>query len=52
MNDKEFLDRLEIGLSAYQKENIWDFEEDKVLEDFVDWLYKQYGFIRKSNGNT
>lgn len=48
MGDKEFLNRLEIGIQTYQKENIWDFEEEQVLEDFVNWMYKQYGFIREN----
>lgn len=53
MNDKDFLNRLEIGIQAYQKENIWDYEEEQILENFVDWMYKQYGFIRdKRDGQS
>jgi hypothetical protein len=50
MNDREFLDRLKIGIDAYIKSEI--FEDDKVetLEEFTKWMYKEYGIIY--HGNT
>jgi len=45
MNDKDFLNRVKIGMDSYIKEQI--FEEDKIetLEEFLKWLYKQYGIV-------
>jgi hypothetical protein len=45
MTDKDFLERLKIGIDAYVKSEI--FEDDKIetLEEFVKWMYKEYGII-------
>jgi len=50
MIDKDFLKKVKIGVDTYIKENIDDFDEAIVLEEFVKWLYKQYGIIE--NGNS
>jgi hypothetical protein len=50
MIDKDFLKKVKIGVDIYIKENIDDFDEAIVLEEFVKWLYKQYGIIE--NGNS
>ena len=49
-NDRDFLKRLQIGLDEYIKSEI--FEDDKIetLEEFVKWLYKEYGIVY--HGNT
>ena len=46
----DFLERLKIGIDAYVKNEI--FEDDKIetLEEFVKWMYKEYGIIY--HGNT
>lgn len=38
MNDKEWLTRVKIAYETYQ-------EKDQIIEDFISWLYKQYGII-------
>lgn len=45
MTDKEFLNRIKIGIDTYIKDQI--FEEDKIetLEEFLKWFYKQYGVV-------
>jgi len=45
MQDKDFLNRVKIGLDTYITENIDDYEEAIILEEFLKWLYKQYGII-------
>ncbi len=45
MQDKDFLARIKVGLDTYIKENIDDYEEAIVLEDFLKWMYKQYGVV-------
>lgn len=49
MQDKEFLDRVKIGVEAYIKDQIWEEHEQEVLEEFVKWLYKQYGIVYDGN---
>jgi len=51
MTDQEFLERLRIGMNAYVKDSIYDADDHEVLENFVEWLHKQYGMIYK-HGNT
>lgn len=45
MQDKEFLDRVRIGIDAYIKDQIWDEKETEILEEFIKWLYQQYGIV-------
>jgi hypothetical protein len=49
MLDKEFLNRIRTGVDAYIKDQIWDEKETEVLEEFVKWLYKQYGIVYDGN---
>ncbi len=51
MNDREFFNKLEIALKHYcQTENISELEKVN-LDSFINWLYNQYGMIRKGTGN-
>ncbi len=45
MTDKDFLKRVEVGVDTYIKDNVWDGEEAEILEEFVKWLYQQYGVV-------
>jgi hypothetical protein len=45
MKDKEFVDQVRHAVESYAKENVWDNDEDVVLTEFVEWLYKQYGIV-------
>jgi hypothetical protein len=45
MKDKEFVDRVRHAVESYVTENVWDNDEDVVLTEFVEWLYKQYGIV-------
>lgn len=40
MNDKDWLEKVSVGLKAYPYPN-------KDVEAFVQWLYKQYGIEYK-----
>jgi len=51
MTDKEFLERLQLGMNAYVKANIYDADDHEILENFVEWLYKEYGMVYK-HGNS
>jgi hypothetical protein len=45
MQDKEFLNRVKIGLDTYIKSEIYEDEKIETLEEFVKWLYKEYGIV-------
>lgn len=45
MNDKDFLNRIKIGMDTYIKDNVWDGEEAVLLQEFLKWMYKQYGVV-------
>jgi hypothetical protein len=45
MQDNDFLNRVDVAVKAYLKENVWDTDESRTLEDFIEWLYKQYGIV-------
>lgn len=45
MQDKEFLNRVKIGLDTYIKSEIYEDDKIETLEEFVKWLYHQYGII-------
>lgn len=49
MQDKEFLDRVRIGIDAYINDQIWDEKETEILEEFIKWLYHQYGIVYNGN---
>ncbi len=44
MNDKQWLDKVSFAFYVYSKNN----GHDKSIDDFIDWLYKQYGIIRST----
>jgi hypothetical protein len=50
MQDKDFLARIQVGINEYIKENVNDYEDTIVLEEFLKWLYKTYGI--EYHGNT
>ncbi len=43
MIDKEWLERINIAYNVYPNKN-------KEIEEFISWLYKQYGIIEKKKG--
>jgi hypothetical protein len=42
MADKELLDRITIAYNVYSKE----VSPNLSVEQFIEWLYKQYGIIQ------
>ena len=43
MVDKEWLDRLVLGVTVYNNQRLHtDFQEDELLK-FLEWIHKQYG---------
>lgn len=45
MTDKDFLNRVSIGVDTYIKEQIFEEEKIETLEEFLKWLYQQYGIV-------
>lgn len=45
MQDKEFLNRVKVGLDSYISKEIDNYEEAIILEEFLKWLYKEYGIV-------
>ncbi len=45
MQDKDFLNRVKIGMDSYIKEQVFEDEKIETLEEFLKWLYKQYGIV-------
>ena len=43
MTDKELLDRITIAYKVYSKE----ISPNLSVEQFIEWLYKQYGMIQE-----
>jgi hypothetical protein len=41
INDKEWLDKVYLGYKIYSEE----VAEDRGVEDFIKWLYAQYGIV-------
>lgn len=41
MNDKMWLERVKIAYDVYSK----DVRSDLNIENFISWLYKQYGIV-------
>ena len=42
MTDKELLDRITIAYKVYSKE----ISPNLSVEQFIEWLYKQYGIVQ------
>lgn len=47
INDKEWLDRVYLGYRVYSEE----ITENQNIEDFIKWLYTQYGVVLLKQGN-
>jgi hypothetical protein len=45
MIDKEWLNRVSIAYKVYSKEHSPQLQ----VEQFISWLYKQYGIVDKDN---
>ena len=43
MTDRELLDRITIAYKVYSKE----ISPNLSVEQFIEWLYKQYGMIQE-----
>jgi hypothetical protein len=42
MNDKEWLERVSLAYKVYSK----DVGPNLSIEQFIQWLYKQYGIVQ------
>ena len=43
MNDKDWLDKVVLGVTVYNNQRLHtDFQEDELLK-FLEWIHKQYG---------
>jgi hypothetical protein len=42
MNDKQWLERVTIAYKEYSKQ----VSPNLSIEQFIDWLYKQYGIVK------
>jgi hypothetical protein len=42
MNDKQWLERVSLAYKVYSK----DVGPALPIEQFIDWLYKQYGIVK------
>jgi hypothetical protein len=43
MNDKEWLEKVRLGLKVYNDNRLHrDFQAEEI-ERFIEWLYQQYG---------
>lgn len=47
LNEREMFERLEIALKVYYKENNLPPDSQIQLDLFINWLYNQYGLVRK-----
>lgn len=45
MLDKDFVKKVQIAVEAYSKEHALTDEEDNLLTEFTEWIYKQYGIV-------
>jgi hypothetical protein len=45
MNDKEWLLKIDIAYKVYKEKG----NGSDQVEDFIDWLYQQYGIVHKDN---
>lgn len=51
LSEKEMFDRLEIALDVYYKTNQIPPGGQIQLDLFIEWLYNQYGIVRKRSDN-
>lgn len=42
MTDKDFLKRIEIAYKVYPNQH-------SSIEEFINWMYKQYGIVKSEN---
>lgn len=53
MIDRDIVERFRVAAEVYKKENLIDADEHQVIDDFIEWCYRQYGIVyRKQNGNS
>jgi hypothetical protein len=45
MLDKIFVEKVQIAIKTYAADHALTDEEDNVLTEFTEWLYKQYGIV-------
>lgn len=45
MNDKQWLERVTIAYNVYKNE----VSPSLPVENFINWLYKQYGIVESKN---
>jgi hypothetical protein len=51
MTDQDFFQRIEIALKVYHTQNNIVQGEQIQLDLFINWLYNQYGIVRKGAAN-
>ncbi len=49
LNEQEMFERLEIALKVYYQQT--DALDKNQIEPFINWLYNQYGIVRKVSTN-
>jgi hypothetical protein len=49
MQDKDFLNRVKIGIDSYISKEVEDYQDAIILEEFLKWLYKEYGIAYHGN---
>jgi hypothetical protein len=50
--DKQTLKLIKLGAKVYNQQRLCrDFQEEEVLK-FVEWLYKEWGYIYHDNGTN
>jgi hypothetical protein len=47
MNDKEWLERIELAASVYNKGRLHREFQAEEIDKFISWLYEQYGIVRQ-----
>jgi hypothetical protein len=45
MLDSDFVKRVQVAVEAYTNDHALTDEEDNILTEFVEWIYRQYGII-------
>jgi len=49
LNEQEMFERLEIALKVYYQQ--MGTSDKNQIEPFINWLYNQYGIVRKGTTN-
>ena len=47
MNDKDWLNRVTVAYKIYKEQ----LGSNPTIEEFIEWLYKQYGIVQPEKGS-